>query len=181
MTARHNCPQARRKPCCGIDGNMDSSRIVEIANQIFSEYLKENRCRRTPERFAILDAIYSINGSFEIKELMEYLEENVKFRVSRATIYNTITMLIKANLVTHHQFGAISKYEKCYGTAKAYTICTKCGKVTELGNINITDIITKNIKKFHLTHDSLHLHGLCNKCNQAMKRRKAKLTKSIKQ
>ena len=112
---------------------------------------------------------------------MEYLEENVKFRVSRATIYNTITMLIKANLVTHHQFGAISKYEKCYGTAKAYTICTKCGKVTELGNINITDIITKNIKKFHLTHYSLHLHGLCNKCNQAIKRRKAKLTKSIKQ
>jgi Fur family ferric uptake transcriptional regulator len=160
---------------------MDSNRIVEIANQIFSEYLKENRCRRTPERFAILDAIYSINGSFEIKQLMEHLEENAKFRVSRATIYNTITMLIKANLVTHHQFGSVSKYEKCYGTAKAYTICTKCGKVTELSNINITDNITKNIKKFHLTHYSLHLHGLCNKCNQAIKRRKAKLTKSIKQ
>ena len=156
---------------------MDSSRIVEIANQTFTEYLKENRCRRTPERFAILDAIYSINGSFEIKELMEYLEENVKFRVSRATIYNTITMLIQANLVTHHQFGAISKYEKCYGTAKAYTICTKCGKVTELGNINITDIITKNIKKFHLTHYSLYAYGLCNKCHQAAKRRKTRMTK----
>ena len=127
---------------------MDSNRIVEIANQIFSEYLKENRCRRTPERFAILDAIYSINGSFEIKQLMEHLEENAKFRVSRATIYNTITVLIKANLVTHHQFGAVSKYEKCYGTAKAYTICTKCGKVTELSNINITDNITKNIKAY---------------------------------
>ena len=158
--------------------DMDSSRIVEIANQIFSEYLKENKCRRTPERFAVLDAIYSLNGSFEIKELMNHLEEQKKFRVSRATIYNTITMLIQANLVTHHQFGTISKYEKCYGTAKAYTICTKCGKVTEVSNINITDNITKNIKKFHLTHYSLHLHGLCNKCHQAMKRRKARLTKS---
>ena len=83
---------------------MDNSRIVEIANGIFTEYLKENKCRRTPERFAILDAIYSINGCFEIKELMEHLEERLKFRVSRATIYNTIAMLIKANLVTHHQF-----------------------------------------------------------------------------
>ena len=160
------------------NGDMDNSRIVEIANGIFAEYLKENKCRRTPERFAILDAIYSINGCFEIKELMEHLEESLKFRVSRATIYNTIAMLIKANLVTHHQFGAISKYEKCYGTEKAYTICTMCGKVTELSNVNITENITKNIKKFHLTHYSLHLYGLCNKCHQAMKRRKARLTKS---
>ena len=98
---------------------MENSRIAEVATQIFSEYLKENKCRRTPERFAVLDAIYSMNGSFEIKELMDHLEEEKKFRVSRATIYNTITMLIQANLVTHHQFGAISKYEKCYGTAKA--------------------------------------------------------------
>ena len=97
---------------------MDNSKIVEVANQIFTEYLKENRCRRTPERFAILDAIYSINGSFEVKELMEHLEESLKFRVSRATIYNTITMLIKANLVAHHQFGTVSKYEKCYGTER---------------------------------------------------------------
>ena len=157
---------------------MESNRIVDIANQIFQEYLKENKCRRTPERFAILDAIYSINGSFEIKELMEHLEKSKMFRVSRATIYNTITMLIKANLVKNHQFGAVSKYEKCYGTAKAYTICTKCGKVTELSNMNIVENVTKNRKKFHLTHYSLHLYGLCSKCHQAMKRRKARLTKS---
>ena len=157
---------------------MENNRIAEIATQIFTEYLKENKCRRTPERYAVLDAIYSLNGSFEIKELMSHLEEQKKFRVSRATIYNTITMLIQANLVAHHQFGAVSKYEKCYGTAKAYTICTKCGKVTEVSNINRTENITKSIKKFHLTHYSLHLHGLCSKCHQAMKRRKARLTKS---
>ena len=153
-------------------------RVKEAVHSTFEQYLQNKGLRRTQERFAILDAIYSINGSFEIKELMEYLEENVKFRISRATIYNTITMLIQANLVAHHQFGAVSKYEKCYGTAKAYTICTKCGKVTELSNIDITENITKNIKKCHLTHYSLHLYGLCNKCHQAMKRRKARLTKS---
>ena len=156
---------------------MESNRIVEIANQIFSEYLKENKCRRTPERFAILDAIYSINGSFEIKELMEHLEESIKFRVSRATIYNTITMLIKANLVTHHQFGTVSKYEKCYGTGKIHTICTKCGKVTEINNISLTDTITANIKRFHSTHHSLYIYGFCNKCQLALKRRKARMEK----
>ena len=40
--------------------------MAEAVRQMFSDYLKENRCRRTPERFAILEAVYSINGCFDI-------------------------------------------------------------------------------------------------------------------
>ncbi len=129
------------------------------------------------ERFTILNAVYSMNGSFEIEELLGYLEEKEKFRVSRATVYNTIAILIKANLVIHHQYGSISKYEKCYGAGKAHTVCTKCGKVAEINNVNLTDILTANIKKFHLTHYSLYAYGLCSKCHTAAKRRKARMTK----
>ena len=160
---------------------MDNSKTLETVNRIFTEYLKENKCRRTPERFAILNAIYSFNGNFEISDLLKVLEEKNKFRVSRATVYNTITLLINANLVIHHQFGAESKYERCYGNEKAHMICTNCGKVTEINNINITDNITANIKKFHLTHYSLYIYGLCNKCHQAIKRRKARMNKKTGQ
>ena len=160
---------------------MDNSKTLETVNRIFTEYLKENKCRRTPERFAILNAIYSFNGNFEISDLLKVLEEKNKFRVSRATVYNTITLLINANLVIHHQFGAESKYERCYGNEKAHMICTNCGKVTEINNINITDNITANIKKFHLTHYSLYIYGLCNKCYQAIKRRKARMSKKTGQ
>ena len=146
---------------------MENSKIAESVKQMFSDYLKENRCRRTPERFAILEAVYSINGCFDIDELLKHMEDNRKFRVSRATVYNTISLLINANLVVHHQFGA----------EKSHMICTKCGKVTEIGNLNIKDNITTNIKKFHLTHYSLYLYGLCNKCHQALKRRKARMNK----
>ena len=65
---------------------MDSSKTAGTVNRIFTEYLKENKCRCTPERYAILDAIYSINGSFEIPDLLKLLEEKKKFRVSRATV-----------------------------------------------------------------------------------------------
>lgn len=155
---------------------MDSSKTIETVNQIFSEFLKENKCRRTPERFAILNAIYTINGNFEINDLLQILEEK-KFRVSRATVYNTITLLTNANLVIHHQFGATSRYEKCFGSEKGHMICTKCGKVTEISNINIKETINDNIKKFHLTHYSLYLYGICNKCHTAMKRRKTRMNK----
>lgn len=156
---------------------MENSKIAESAKQIFTDFLKENKCRRTPERFAILEAVYSINGYFEIDELLRHMEEKKKFRVSRATIYNTISLLTNANLVVHHQFGSVSKYERCFGTEKSHMVCTKCGKITEIGNLNITDTITTNIKKFHLTHYSLYIYGLCNKCHQAMKRRKARMNK----
>lgn len=156
---------------------MDNNKTLVTVKQIFTEYLKENQCRCTPERYAILNAIYSLNGCFEISTLLDVLEEKEKFRVSRATVYNTITLLINANLVIHHQFGNASKYEKCYGNEKAHMICTNCGKVTEVSNININDNITANIKKFHLTHYSLYIYGLCNKCHQATKRRKTRTSK----
>ena len=156
---------------------MENSKIAESAKQRFADYLKENKCRRTPERCTILEAVYSVNGCFDIDELLEYMEDKMKFRVSRATIYNTISLLINANLVVHHQFGSESKYERCVGTEKSHMICTKCGKVTEIGNIDLTETLTANIKKFHLTHYSLYLYGLCNKCHQAMKRRKARMSK----
>ena len=155
---------------------MDSSKNANTAKQIFKEYLKENKFRQTPERFAILDAIYSINGNFEIIDLLNKLEEE-KFRVSKATVYNTITLLINVNLVIHHRFGNISKYEKSIGNEKSHLICTNCGKVTEVNNIIAKDTITTNIKKFHLTHYSLYLYGLCNKCHQSIKRRKARISK----
>lgn len=156
---------------------MENSTIAESAKQIFTDYLKEHKCRRTPERYAILEAVYSIDGSFEIEKILEYLEEEKRFRVSRATVYNTMLLLQNANLVVRHQFGTVSKYEKCLGTEKSHMVCTNCGKVTEIENLNIIGDITANIKKFHLTHYSLYLYGLCTKCHQAMKRRRARMNK----
>ena len=138
--------------------------------QFFTDYLKVNKMRCTPERYAIHRAIDPINGSFNIETLLQIMEEQKKFRVSRATIYNTISLLISANLVMHHQFGTESKYEKCFNSGKSHMVCTSCGKVTEIANLDLTDKIA-NIKKFHSTHYSLYVYGLCNKCHQAAKRR----------
>lgn len=148
--------------------------ITEIVEQLFTGYLKENRLRRTSERYAILSAVYSIEGCFDIETLRKHLEENEKFRVSKATIYNTIALLIRADLVIHHQFGGESMYERCYGGEKCYTICTKCHKVEEAKNIKIGDNIATNIKRFYPAHFSLYIYGLCSKCNRTQKRRKQK-------
>lgn len=152
---------------------METNITAEIVEQLFTEYLRNNNMRRTPERYAILSAIYSIEGCFDIETLLKNLEDE-KFRVSRATVYNTIALLTKADLVIHHQFGGESLYEKCYGGEKSYTICTKCHKVEEIKNIKISENIATKIKKFHPSHYSLYIYGLCSKCNRTQKRRRQK-------
>ena len=54
---------------------MDSTKIEETVKQLFADYLKSNKLRNTPERNAILSAIYSIEGCFDIETLLTYLEE----------------------------------------------------------------------------------------------------------
>ena len=111
---------------------METQNVKDTVRQIFTEYLNANGHRKTPERYAILDTIYSIDGHFDIDMLYSQMMNHENFRVSRATLYNTIILLINARLVIKHQFGTSSQYEKSYNReTHHHQICTQCGKVTE--------------------------------------------------
>jgi Fur family ferric uptake transcriptional regulator len=71
---------------------MSNSNSPEKVRQLFSEHLEKNQLRKTPERFAILDEIYSRNQHFDVEELFESMKAK-NYRVSRATVYNTLDLL----------------------------------------------------------------------------------------
>ena len=152
---------------------MDLDNVKATVRQIFTEYLSTNGHRKTPERFAILDAIYSINGHFSIEMLYDRMITLHKFRVSRATLYNTIILLLNAKLVIKHQFGNSSQYEKSYNCdTHHHQICTLCGKVTEFQNKDLQRVIENTkLKRFQLSHYSLYIYGICGKCARAQKRK----------
>ena len=147
---------------------MDNSKTKEQAKAKFIEYLELHKQRKTPERFAILDHIYSIKGHFDVDSLLQSMTE-INFRVSRATIYNTIELLLDCNLLVKHQFGAnISQYEcVCGNENHDHLICTSCGKVKEYKHLDsFTSNQQKRFKGFTVNYYSMYIYGVCSKCKK---------------
>ncbi len=146
--------------------------VKETVKNILTSYLEQNSLRKTPERFAILDAIYSIDGHFTLEELGDRLNEEERFPVSRATLYNTLKLFMELRLVIRHRFQGTTKYEACYdNNSHSHQICTVCGKVTEFKSQKINDAIeTLHLRRFRKDGFSLYIYGICSSCQ-------AKLTK----
>ncbi len=147
--------------------NIDN--IVKEVLSLFSTYLEVHSYRKTPERFAILEEIYRRNDHFDAEILYIHMK-NQNYRVSRATVYNTLELLVSCDLVKKHQFGKnLAQYEKSYGFKQHdHVICADCSKVVEFCDPRVQQIknMIGDLLNFEITHHSLNLYGICGACQK---------------
>lgn len=155
------------------------TRRFDEAKKQLDTYLGMTGMRKTPERYAILQTVCNFDGQFTLDELSLALADN-KFIVSRGTLYNSLHLFMKINLVVRHHVGGQTTYEVASpNQGHSFQICTLCGKVTEVSLPAVESMLSQlSLRRFRKEGFTLYLYGLCSSCMAKLSRMKAASSQS---
>ncbi|SEF60379.1 MULTISPECIES: Fur family transcriptional regulator [Parabacteroides] len=152
---------------------MEAKEYTEMQT-LFTEYLTDKKLRKTEERYTILKYICAFPGHFDMCMLHQQLEDG-NFHVSKATLYNTLEVLVDAGLIVRHQVNTkVVQYElRLLADTHLHLVCTKCGAIREVrNNILKADLDSLKISRFTPEYYSLYIYGICSKCKYKYKMQK---------
>ena len=130
------------------------------------EALKGKGLKLTNQRRLVAQEILSMASHFTVDHLADSLREN-KNKISRATLYRIVSIMVEAGLLEEHDFGQNSKFYEYTSDNKHHDhmICLDCDQIEEF----VDPLIEKNQIQisqslgFELSDHSLNLYGKCLK------------------
>lgn len=155
-------------------------RVKITARNVLTACLERDNHRKTPERFAILDAACELDRQFSVEELNDTLNTSGRFRVSRATLYNTLRLFLDFKLLVQYRFKNKTRYELSLpGNNHSRVVCTACGKVIEMKSLKMDRLFSDlRVRGFRKESFELNVYGVCSACRAKNKHKEINIKTS---
>lgn len=155
---------------------MKDDKLYTPARVALTAYLKGKKMRRTPERYAILEKIFSTDAHFHVDDLHRKLEAE-GYHVSLSTVYATIQLFVEAGLVRRHQFGnqpaQCERVPQGVNESHHHLVCNVCGRVRAVKDPTLIELIGNlRYPTFKTDFFSLYVYGICSRCQKKLKKEK---------
>jgi Fur family ferric uptake transcriptional regulator len=140
-----------------------TSKLSQRAQKLFIQYLRENNLKVTQERLALLDEIFATSEHLDADELLARMKVKQR-KVSRATVYRTLDLLVQCGLVRKSRLGREHYYyEKMEpGGGHHHMVCTATGKIIEFWDSDLDERLRRICQdhKFRPAFISIQIQGL---------------------
>jgi Fur family transcriptional regulator, ferric uptake regulator len=140
---------------------------VSAELEVLREYIARHNMRFTPEREAIVREVFSRHDHFSAEDLYLSLRKK-RQRISRASVYRTLPLLIDAGLaaVVFHDAGQ-TLYEHTFGHDEhCHLRCLVCGQVVEFSEPSLHQLRERLAKEmgYRVEGHKLEVVGACPSC-----------------
>ena len=153
--------------------------VASTPMERFQEYLQSRGKRVTQQRRTLVEVIFGRHQHFDADELLAELSQATgPGRVSRPTVYRTLSELVDAGLLRKMDLGGRAVYEHDYGYPQHdHLLCTQCNTLIEFRSddlLRLRDTVARE-QKFRVTGHRLIITGICEQCQSARHRPKRRI------
>lgn len=136
--------------------------------QRFERFLRGRSLKLTSQRRRLFERVFRTHEHFSAETMYGWLLEEPGERVSRATVYRTLSLLLEGGFVEALDAGRGELvYEHVLGHAHHdHMLCLDCGKIEEFHDERIEELQREACRKkgFQLVSHDLRLRGYCRTC-----------------
>ncbi len=134
----------------------------------FEEFLQSRGKRITQQRRIIVDEVFKRHDHFDAEDLIRHLGGLAHARrVSRPTVYRTLSELVDAGLLRGMALSGRTVYEHDYGYPQHdHLYCQQCNKLIEFHSEDVAKIGEAVAREhgFRVTGHRLIVTGVCAEC-----------------
>jgi len=136
----------------------------------FDEFLQSKGLRKSQERREIVEQVFQQHDHFDADKLIAHLQRSERHcKVSRPTVYRTLSILVEAGLLRIMNLKGRAVYEHDYGYPQHdHLHCQRCDKLIEFRSDEITalrDAVARE-HNFRVLGHRLIVSGICEECRQ---------------